>query len=110
MGPRRTPHKQREPGNYEALGKIGRFVLFHGPSENVRQHRLTCCRRTGTTLEDTGVRDENGFEPIPSFSSPAKSLFQPTGVTHDATNSAEDSMEIDHSEIGNLRLFVRKPC
>ena len=49
-------------------------------------------------MKDTGVRDENGFEPIPSFSSPAKTLLQPNGFSHDATNSAEDSMDIDQSE------------
>ena len=65
---------------------------------------LTKYRRTGATLEDTGVRDENGFEPIPSFSSPAKSILPQNGITHDATNSAEDSMEIDHSEEHALRL------
>ena len=58
-----------------------------------------CFRRTGLTLKDTGVRDENGFEPVPTFSSPAKSLSQPNGTTHDATNSADDTMDIDQSEI-----------
>ncbi|KAL6720137.1 mitotic fidelity of chromosome transmission-related protein [Lecanora helva] len=82
MGPRRTPHKQREPGNYEAVGQVG--------------------RRTGATLKDTGVRDEHGFEPIPSFSSPTKSLFQSDGLVNDATNSAEDSMEIDQTTIEEL--------
>ena len=59
---------------------------------------LMTYRRTGATLKDNGVRDENGFEPMPSFSSPAKSLLQPNGFSHDATNSAEDSMDIDQSE------------
>ena len=98
MGPRRTSHKQREPGNYEALGKIGRYVIVRSRSHYVCSQSLIGYRRTGTMLKDTGVRDEHGFEPIPSFSSPAKSLLQPNGIAHDATNSAEDSMEIDQSE------------
>ena len=55
-------------------------------------------RRTGVELKDTGVRDENGIEPIPSFSSPAKSAFQSNGITHDVTDSADDSMDIVESK------------
>lgn len=98
MGPRRTPHKQREPGNYEALGKVGRCVIVQSDATCCRQQTLIDRRRTGATLKDTGVRDENGFEPVPTFSSPAKSLSQPNGIANDATNSAEDSMDIDQSE------------
>ena len=54
-------------------------------------------RRTGVELKDTGVRDENGIEPIPSFSSPVKSAFQPNGISHDVTEFADDSMEIVES-------------
>lgn len=64
-------------------------------------------RRTGVELKDTGIRDENGIEPIPSFSSPAKSGLQPKGITHDATYSADDSMDIDQSKaLPKLYLFV----
>lgn len=55
-------------------------------------------RRTGAELKDTGARDENGLEPIPSFSSPANPALQPNGITLDATYSADDSMDIDQSE------------
>ena len=64
------------------------------------------CRATGATLEDTGVRDEHGFEPVPNFSSPAKSLAQPNGTVHDVTNSVEDSMDIDQSENGRFRISM----
>lgn len=55
-------------------------------------------RRTGVELKDTGVRDENGIEPIPSFSSPVKAAMQPNGASHDITESADDSMDIVESE------------
>lgn len=55
-------------------------------------------RRTGVELKDTGIRDENGIEPIPSFSSPAKSAFQPNGISHDVTTSADESMDIVESK------------
>lgn len=55
-------------------------------------------RRTGVELKDTGVRDENGIEPIPSFSSPVKAAIQPNGISHDATQSADDSMDIVESK------------
>ena len=59
-------------------------------------------RRTGVTLEDTGVRDEYGMEPIPSFSSPqkldavAEDGFQQD--TYNATYAPDDSMEMAQSE------------
>ena len=59
-------------------------------------------RRTGVELKDTGVRDENGIEPIPSFSSPVKSAFPPNGIQHDVTDSAEDSMDIVESKANTL--------
>lgn len=55
-------------------------------------------RRTGVELKDTGVRDENGIEPIPSFSSPVKAAIQPNGTSHDVTESADDSMDIVESK------------
>ncbi len=96
MAPRKTPRKERGPGDYTALGRKGRSVA------NVFQTCLTPCsysmsRRTGVELKDTGVRDENGIEPIPSFSSPAKPAFQSNGISHDITDSADDSMDIVES-------------
>ena len=55
-------------------------------------------RRTGVELKDTGVRDENGMEPIPSFSSPVKPAMQSTGISNDMTNSVDDSMDIVESK------------
>ena len=55
-------------------------------------------RRTGVELKDTGVRDENGIEPIPSFSSPVKAAIQPNGISHDVTQSADDTMDIVESK------------
>lgn len=63
-----------------------------------RWQMLITHRRTGAELKDPGVRDENGMEPVPSFSSPAKPMFQPNGITQDVTYSADDSMDIDQSE------------
>ncbi|CAD6581112.1 MAG: hypothetical protein ASARMPREDX12_000362 [Alectoria sarmentosa] len=87
MAPRKTPRKERGPGDYTALGRKG--------------------RRTGVELKDTGVRDENGIEPIPSFSSPAKPAFQPNGISHDVTDSADDSMDIVESTIPEPSEMVR---
>ncbi|KAL9131979.1 MAG: hypothetical protein Q9217_000188 [Psora testacea] len=82
MGPRQTPRKQRAAGDYGNIGTRG--------------------RRTGVELKDTGVRDEHGIEPIPSFSSPVKDGLKSNGVLHEettytATYTADDSMEIDQS-------------
>ena len=61
------------------------------------------CRRTGVTLEDTGVRDEYGIEPIPSFSSPQKlDAIVEDGGRQDAFNgtyTADDSMDMAQSEL-----------
>lgn len=86
MAPRRTPRKERGPGDYTALGRKG--------------------RRTGVELKDTGVRDENGIEPIPSFSSPIKAL-QSSGISNDMTNPADDSMDIAESTIPEPSELVR---
>lgn len=57
-------------------------------------------RRTGAQLKDTGIRDEHGMEPIPSFSSPEKGAPRTNGVVHEeeitvtATYTADDSMEV----------------
>lgn len=56
------------------------------------------CRRTGVELKDTGVRDENGIEPIPSFSSPVKPAMQSSGISHDITDSLDNSMDIVESK------------
>lgn len=55
-------------------------------------------RRTGVELKDTGVRDENGMEPIPSFSSPVKSVLKPNGISHDITDSVDETMDIVESK------------
>ena len=44
------------------------------------------------------MRDENGMEPIPSFSSPVKPAMQSTGISQDMTNSVDDSMDIAESK------------
>ena len=59
-------------------------------------------RRTGVQLKDTGVRDENGLEPLPSFSSPQKGAPTTNGVVHEddtytGTYTADDSMDVDQS-------------
>ena len=55
-------------------------------------------RKTGVELKDTGVRDEHGLEPMPSFSSPVKAAFQPNGINHDVTYTADDTMDIGESK------------
>ena len=82
------PLAEREGGQSRLLSDISLIPCSYSMS-----------RRTGIELKDTGVRDENGIEPIPSFSSPAKSAFQPNGLSHDVTDSADDSMDIVESEL-----------
>jgi len=54
-------------------------------------------RRTGLTLDDTGVRDENGLEPMDHlFSSPEKSTKKVNG-RHANTSLSSDSMDIGES-------------
>ena len=58
------------------------------------------CRRTGVTLEDTGIRDENGMEPLPSFSSPQKlETAMEDGIQQMVSYTADDSMEMAQSEL-----------
>ncbi|KAE8449685.1 hypothetical protein EG329_007460 [Mollisiaceae sp. DMI_Dod_QoI] len=63
-------------------------------------------RKTGLTVPDTGIRDENGLEPMDHlFSSPekpkAKSLQRVNGVNRNAnaTISSEEDMDVDDSTI-----------
>ncbi|KAG8526357.1 uncharacterized protein KY384_000350 [Bacidia gigantensis] len=82
MAPRHTPRKPRAGGDYGAVGQRG--------------------RKTGATLPDTGIRDEHGMEPIPSFSSPEKAPTQSNGIHHGdedntRTFTADDSMEMVES-------------
>ena len=58
-------------------------------------------RRTGATLRDTGIRDEHGLEPVPSFSSPAKSATRANGVNGVSHNSYEDDMTMN---IGDSKI------
>ncbi|KAF2688603.1 hypothetical protein K458DRAFT_475324 [Lentithecium fluviatile CBS 122367] len=61
-------------------------------------------RKTGITLEDRGVRDEHGLEPISGiFSSPAKSPPKraPSSRTGDTVTESE-SMDIQESSIPEL--------
>ena len=67
---------------------------------------LTGGRRTGVELKDTGVRDEHGIEPIPSFSSPVKPALQANGISHDVTNSADDSMDIVESKAFTYEMRI----
>ena len=69
-----------------------------------------CNRRTGATLKDTGIRDEHGLEPVPSFSSPAKSPVKQNGVSNgsyaDETMDIGDSMVLPHSPLRNVKFTV----
>ena len=62
-------------------------------------------RKTGITLQDTGVRDEHGLEPIDGiFSSPQKSPEKRNGVGHNTTADEEEDMDIGDSELATERL------
>lgn len=54
-------------------------------------------RRTGATLKDTGIRDEHGLEPVPTFSSPAKSPVKQNGVPN--SSLGDETMDIGESTI-----------
>ena len=57
------------------------------------------------TLEDTGVRDEHGMEPIPSFSSPQKlDAGAEDGIQQMVSYTADDSMDMAQSEQENAAL------
>lgn len=61
-------------------------------------------RKTGLTVPDSGIRDENGLEPMDHlFSSPEKSakLKKVNGYTSkaDATISSEEDMDVGESKI-----------
>ncbi|KAL8829813.1 MAG: hypothetical protein Q9191_001792 [Dirinaria sp. TL-2023a] len=76
----RTPRRAAREGDYQAIGVKG--------------------RRTGATLKDTGIRDEHGLEPVPSFSSPEKSAPNVNGTNGAHSSYTEDvTMEIGESTI-----------
>ena len=57
------------------------------------------CRKTGTTLKDTGVRDEHGLEPIDGiFSSPEKSPLKRNGIPHSSTITEDETMDMGESK------------
>ena len=67
--------------------------------------RLTANRKTGVTLQDTGIRDEHGLEPLDGiFSSPEKSPVKRNGVNHNSTIEEEEDMDIGHS-MANVKTF-----
>ncbi len=65
---------------------------------------LTLCRKTGAVLKDTGVRDEHGLEPIDGiFSSPEKSPPKRNGISHNATITEDETMDLGESMSLELR-------
>ncbi|CAF9933504.1 MAG: hypothetical protein HETSPECPRED_008670 [Heterodermia speciosa] len=73
----RTPKRAPRPQNFGNVGVEG--------------------RRTGATLKDTGIRDEHGLEPVPTFSSPAKSPVKQNGVPNGSLG--DETMDIGESTI-----------
>jgi len=66
--------------------------------------RLTENRKTGLTVADSGVRDENGLEPMDNiFSSPQKSVKnnKVNGYSKNAngTISSEEDMDLESASI-----------
>lgn len=57
-------------------------------------------------LKDTGVRDEDGMEPLPSFSSPVKLASPPHRLAHESTYTADDTMDIGQSKEYPLKFTV----
>lgn len=103
----RTPRKPKDAGDYTAIGKFGRLVTYHRRRcASLSEADSVVYRKTGAILEDTGVRDEHGMEPIPSFSSPQRLPIDTNGVNHgnnDETYTGDQTMEISN---GEHRLFV----
>ena len=64
----------------------------------MRKSVVTITRKTGITVKDTGVRDEDGLELVDGlFSSPEKSTRKPNGVTNNTTISYEEDMDLADS-------------
>lgn len=56
-------------------------------------------RRTGATLKDTGIRDEHGLEPVPTFSSPEKPAPKTNGMNGAFSSYTEDvTMDVGDSK------------
>ncbi|KAI9880484.1 MAG: hypothetical protein M1830_002836 [Pleopsidium flavum] len=80
MAPARTPGRKTREMDYSNVGKQG--------------------RKTGITVQDTGVRDEHGLELIDGlFSSPEKSSRRPNGITNNTTISSEEDMDLGDSTV-----------
>jgi hypothetical protein len=77
--------------------------------------RLIIVRKTGLTVADTGIRDENGLEPMDHlFSSPEKGTKARGMNGHrrntDATISSEEDMEMEESMQRTLRMRLSQRC
>ena len=75
---------------------IGSFQR-QGPATNEKN------RKTGLTVADSGIRDENGLEPMDNlFSSPQKASqakkVNGSAKNLNATISSEEDMDVDESE------------
>lgn len=82
-GARNTPGRRGRTGNqYFDVGKVG--------------------RKTGITLQDTGVRDEHGLEPVSGiFSSPVVSPPKQAQGT-----SSSNAMELQESKLTRIFLLT----
>ncbi|TVY82382.1 Inner kinetochore subunit [Lachnellula suecica] len=71
-------------------------------------------RHTGITIPDTGIRDENGLEPMDAlFSSPAKPKGRPKKVysakkNANTTISSEEDMDVGESTIPEPELVLER--
>lgn len=56
------------------------------------------CRKTGLTLPDTGVRDEDGFEPVEGLFSTGKSTVAGSTRKLNGANTTLDSDDMEEGE------------
>ncbi|KAI9815723.1 MAG: hypothetical protein M1827_002119 [Pycnora praestabilis] len=84
MAPSNTPRRKNREANYLNVGVQG--------------------RKTGITVKDTGVRDENGLEVVDGlFSSPEKSPVKHNGVTNNTTVTSEEDMDFGQTvQLGTI--------
>jgi centromere protein C len=64
-------------------------------------------RKTGITLEDRGIRDEHGMEPLDNlFSSPAKSARKGASASRSQEDESDGEQEMEMDDEGRKRLWL----
>lgn len=107
MAPELTRRKPRENAFPYEVGVKGRCVGLAGNYNAITSKLTLIFRKTGITLPDTGIRDENGLEPMDHlFSSPQKGSASKSSTKLNGANATLSSDEMDEGESMHIYHFA----